>query len=47
VGIIEQLLIVLLMSMIIVLIVAVFVTGFIFFFGIVKQIQEIKQNDKW
>jgi hypothetical protein len=46
-NLIEQLLTVYLITIILLLTVAVFVTGFIFFLNLHKQIKEIKQNDKW
>ena len=44
---IEQLFTVYLISLILMLSMAVFVTGFIFFFRLYKQIKEFKKNDKW
>jgi flagellar basal body-associated protein FliL len=46
-NLIEQILNIYLITIILLLIVAVFVTGFIFFFRLYKQIKELKKNDKW
>ena len=46
-GLLEQILTVYLICVMLVLTVAVFVTGFLFFFNLYKQTKEINQNDKW